>query len=177
MRRYNKQEILSSVSILDVAEKSSIDLEEISSGNFTHRCKCPSKEHKGGTERTGSLYIDGDNNNFYCFGCGASNNTIDFYMICNDVDFSEAILAMSKLVDPDKVKLQKPEVKATTFGILLGISKMFRDAIRSHPDKLVEIESVMRRTDEYLSDIGRYDTKKAKALSKKIRAVLNRRVK
>lgn len=177
MKRYNKQEILSAVSILEVAETSSVELEEVSSGNFTHRCKCPSKDHKGGTERTGSLYIDGDNNNFYCFGCGASNNTIDFYMLCNDADFSEAIVAMSSLVDPEKVTHQKPEVKTTTFGILMGISKMFREAINLNPDEIDEVEVVMKRTDEYLSGLGRYDVKKAKALSRKIRLVLNRRIK
>ena len=73
MKRFTKQDILSSVSILELAKHFSIPLEQVCSGNFTHKCRCPSPEHKSGSERTGSLYIDGENNNFYCFGCGASN--------------------------------------------------------------------------------------------------------
>lgn len=177
MKRYTKNQILSAVSIIDIAKDSSIELEAISSGNFTHRCKCPSKDHKSGSERTGSLYIDGDNNNFYCFGCGASNNAIDFYMIANDVSFSEAIIEMSSMVDPDKVTSEKPNIKATNFSVLLSISEYFRSAIKSNPEKMVQIEEVMIKTDQYLDEIDRYDIKKAKALARRVKSTLNRRLK
>jgi DNA primase len=175
MKRYSKEEILSSVSILDLAKKFSMSLEQVCSGNFTHRCKCPSSEHKSGLERTGSLYIAGENNNFYCFGCGASNNVIDFYILRTGCDFSTAILEMSEFVDPEKITGVPIVRKKNNFTILLNISEMFREAQRSNPDDIEWVEAVMQKTDEYIVKIDRYDIKKSKALSAKVFNMLKRR--
>jgi len=175
MKRYSKEEILGSVSILDLAKKFSMSLERVCSGNFTHRCKCPSSEHKSGLERTGSLYIAGEDNNFYCFGCGASNNVIDFYILRTGCDFSTAILEMSELVDPEKVSGISVARKKNNFSILLSISEMFREAQRSNPGDIEWVEAVMQKTDEYIIQIDRYDIKKSKALSAKIFNMLKRR--
>jgi DNA primase len=175
MKRYSKEEILNSVFILDLAKKFSMPLEQVCSGNFTHRCKCPSSEHKGGLERTGSLYIAGENNNFYCFGCGASNNVIDFYILRTGCDFSTAILEMSELVDPEKVSGVSAVRKKNNFTILLSISEMFREAQNSNPDDIEWIEDVMQKTDEYIIKIDRYDIKRSKALSAKVFNMLKRR--
>lgn len=175
MKRYSKEDILNSVNILELAKNFSIPVEDVCSGNFTHRCRCPSPEHKSGSERTGSLYIDGDNNNFYCFGCGASNNVIDFYILKTNCDFSTAISEMSELVDPTKVT-GKPSVrKKNNFVSLLVISEMFREAQKSNPTDLDWIERLMERADDYISEIDRYDTKKTKALEVKIYSLLRRR--
>ncbi len=175
MKRYSKEEILNSVSILDLAKKFSMSLERVCSGNFTHRCRCPSSEHKGGLERTGSLYIAGENNNFYCFGCGASNNVIDFYILRTGCDFSTAILEMSEFVDPEKVSGVSVARKKNNFTILLNISEMFREAQRSNPDDIEWIEAIMQKTDEYLIKIDRYDLKRSKALLFKVLNMLKRR--
>ena len=175
MKRYSKEEILSSVSILDLAKKFSMSLERVCSGNFTHRCKCPSPEHKNGSERTGSLYIAGEDNNFYCFGCGASNNVIDFYILRTGCDFSTAISEMSELVDPEKISGVSFTRKKNNFSILLNISEMFREAQRSNPDDIKWLEAVMQKTDEYIKEIDRYDVKKTKALSAKVFDMLKRR--
>jgi DNA primase len=175
MKRYSKEEILSSVSILDVAKNFSLSVERISSGNFTHRCRCPSPDHKGGQERTGSLYIAGDDNNFYCFGCGASNNVIDFYMLCAGCDFSTAISDMSELVDPAKVSAAPTLKKKSNFTILLSISELFRKAQVSHPEDLEWIEMVMKKVDEYILKIDRYDIRRTKALFNKVSSMLDRR--
>lgn len=175
MKRYSKEEILKSVSILDIAKSLNISLEPISSGNFTHRCRCPSPDHKGGSERTGSLYIDGDNNNFYCFGCGATNNVIDFYILGASVDFSTAITDLSEFVDPDKITGVTSVRKKNNFSVLFAVSSLFRKAQVEHPEDIEWIESVMKRTDEYIEKIDRYDIKRTKALLYKINKMLNRR--
>jgi len=175
MKRYSKEEILNSVSILDLAKKFSISLERVCSGNFTHRCKCPSSEHKSGLERTGSLYIAGEDNNFYCFGCGASNNVIDFYILRTGCDFSTALSEMSEFVDPEKISNVSTVRRKNNFTILLHISEMFRDAQKANPDDITWIEAVMQKTDEYIIKIDRYDIKRSKALSAKIFGMLKRR--
>ena len=175
MKKYSKQEILSAARILDIAKKLSIGLESISSGNFTHRGRCPSPEHKGGQERTGSLYVDGDNNNFYCFGCGASNNVIDFYMLKQGCDFSTALSEMSELVDPSKVSAKKHAAKKNNFKELMAISRVFRLIQERYPEDIEWIESFMKKTDLYLDQIDRYDVEKTKALYRKVSEIVKRR--
>ena len=175
MIRYSKEEINVTIRITELANKFSIALESVNSGNFTHRCKCPSKEHKSGSERTGSLYIDEQNNNFYCFGCGASNNVIDFYILCKDVDFSTAILELSENIDPTKVSKVPRKQKAVNFSQLLEISNIFRRAQTMHSEDIEWIEKLMKKTDQYLESIDRYNVPGAKKMLKKIKIVIHRR--
>ena len=175
MIKYSKEEIIKVVAISDIADNLSISLEQINSGNFTHRCRCPSKEHKNGSERTCSLYIDNNNNNFYCFGCGASNNVIDFYILCKDVDFSAAIQDLSEFVDPTKIGKIARQKKVTNFPILLELSVSFRQIQMAHPEDIKWIEEFMKKTDKHLEEIDRYDVRRAKALLKKVKALIHRR--
>ncbi len=175
MKRYSKEEINSSVNITDLATKFSIPLEQVNSGNFTHRAKCPSKEHKSGSERTGSLYIDEDNNNFYCFGCGASNNVIDFYILCKGVDFSTSLAELSEFVDPDKVKHVVSKKHATNFSQLLELSTLFRRTQKRYKDDIAWIEKLMKKTDQYLESIDRKNVQAAKQLLKKVKSTIHRR--
>lgn len=175
MIRYSKEELLHSVKILDLAEKFLISLEPVNSGNFTHRCKCPSSDHKSGSERTGSLYIDDDNNNYFCFGCQSSNNVVDFYMMCKDTDFSTAIMELSDIVDPAKVTRVKRGSAATNFPQQLDISVLFRTVQLKYPEDIPWIEGVMKKTDEFIIDIDRKDVRATKALLEKLRSTIHRR--
>lgn len=175
MRKYSKEEINASVRITDLANKFSIALEQVNSGNFTHRCRCPSKEHKSGSERTGSLYIDEDNNNFYCFGCGASNNVIDFYILCKGVDFSTSLVELSEFVDPDKVKKVVSKKHVSNFSQLLELSNLFRRIQIKYPNDIEWIEKLMKKTDNYLDGIDRRDVKASKSLLKKVKTTIHRR--
>lgn len=172
---FSKEQILMNVKISDVAESVGISLEDTNTGNFTHRCKCPSPDHKGGLERTGSLYIDDDRNNFYCFGCNASNNVIDFYILCTDKGFADSIRDLSSFVDKNNLKKSKGYAKSTIFSVLLEISHYFRGLMKAHPDDLGWIEMVMKKTDEYISEIDRYDTVSAKKLLLKVKQSTFRR--
>lgn len=172
---FSKEQIILNVKISDVAESVGISLEETNTGNFTHRCKCPSPDHKGGLERTGSLYIDNDRNNFYCFGCNASNNVIDFYILCTDKTFSESIRDLSAFVDKKNLKRSVDVAKSTIFSVLLNISHYYRALFQAHPYDKVWIESMMKKTDEYISGIDRYDVRAAERLFTKIKKVTLRR--
>ena len=175
MKTFSKKEILSAINILDIALDRGISVEEVSSGNFTHRCKCPGVNHKGGSERTGSLYIDSVRNNFYCFGCSASNNAIDFYMLCADLDFGTAIKELSQDIDPSKVTKVREEHVQNNFSSILAISNLFRAYQKAHPEDILWIESVMKKADIYLSRISRSDVAAADSLHRNIKRVLKRR--
>jgi len=172
---YSKELILLNVKISDIAEKVGVQLTEVNSGNFTHRCKCPGKDHKSGTERTGSLYIDDINNNFYCFGCSASNNAIDFYILCTGTDFLGSIKELSDYVDPTNLKKAVTEHKQNIFSVLLDISHYLRELQLSHPDDREWLEKMLKRTDGYISKIDRYDMRSAKKLERDIKRVSLRR--
>lgn len=172
----SKEDIVRQVKILDICDEFGIDVEPVSSGNFNWRCTCPSKKHKGGNERTPSLYIDSVNNNYYCYGCQSSYNCLDFYMICADVNFSEALTELRTRVTKGSGKnFTNTGADADNLPILLEISKLFRETIYNHPEDLKWINSLMKKTDEYLEDIEKREVQKTKALLRSLRNKIQER--
>tara|TARA_Y100000034_G_C6791367_1_gene354361 strand:- start:360 stop:896 length:537 start_codon:yes stop_codon:yes gene_type:complete len=169
MYNYTKEQVLRAVNICDVAEKFQITLINANIGNFTHKCKCPYKDHKHGSERTDSLFIDAKNNNFYCFGCGANYNVIDFYLLCGNVSFADAIANLRLMVDPEKVCYNKYVSKESNYKILLDISSVFRTYIHKYPEDIDFIIKIMKRTDSYLSKINSDEIEKSSRLLSKVK--------
>jgi len=175
VKRYSKSQLVRAVKILSLCEKESISVESIISGNFTHRCKCPFSSHKSGKERTQSLYIDSVNNNFYCFGCGASNNSIDFYMLLRGLDFSAAIGELSSTVNPGDIsqEISDLEIRKNNFSILLEISELFRPLYlneRTRGEKW--LDDLSRKTDAKIETLEVYDVDGAKKVLKQLRAFI-----
>lgn len=168
-----KKDIVRQVKIVDIAKEFGIELESAVYGNFDHRCRCPNKNHKGGAERTASLYIDSVNNNYYCYGCQSSNNCLDFYMICADVSFSEALSILRTRVT--EVGSGRDEVALDNFSVMLDISHLFRDTMLKHPKDLKWINSLMKQTDGFLDEISKSEVKKTKALLRKLEIMINER--
>lgn len=168
----NKNHIFSSVNIADIANEFNIRLEPAASGNFNYRCKCPSSDHKHGLERTSSCYIDSINNNFYCFGCSANYNVIDFYMLCSDSNFKDAFNILSKRVDVSKItKSDRFIAKKNNYKILIEISSVIREAM-CNIGNAKSIDSFMKKVDCYIEDIPSDDLKKSKALLKNVKIYL-----
>lgn len=179
IKRYSKSQLIKVIKILSLCEKESINLEAIVSGNFTHRCKCPFSSHKSGKERTQSLYIDSINNNFYCFGCGASNNSIDFYMLLKEIDFSTAITELSSLVNPSDLSddTSISEIKRNNFSILIEISSVFRSLYLDEKMRNEKwIDDLSRKTDLKLETLETYDVDGAKKVLKQIKSYVAKRM-
>jgi len=175
IKRYSKSQLIKAVKILRLCEEETIALEQIISGNFTHRCKCPFSTHKSGKERTQSLYIDSINNNFYCFGCGASNNSIDFYMLLKEIDFSTAISELSKTINPDEVSPEtgSNDIKRNNFSILLEISSVFRPLYKNEKYKNEKwLDDLSKKTDLKLELLEVYDTDGTQKILKQIKTYL-----
>ena len=103
------QAIRNQINILDICDEFSVRVECVNNGSFTHRCKCP--YHKGGNERTPSLYIDSTNNTFFCYGCNAGNSVINFYnLFFPDYDERDCVEDLRLRVDTTK-KYPKRKVK------------------------------------------------------------------
>jgi DNA primase len=171
-----KDDIIRGVSFLDILDLLKIKAEMVSSGNFTHRCCCPSPDHKGGRERTSSLYIDSINNNFYCYGCSSSHNQIDFYILATGCDFMEALRSLDPLIDHSKTdKSGSIVVKPSTFSSLMDISVFFRELQEGHSNDEEWIMNLMKRTDQHIETIGQNDVGKCKALLAEIKKACNKR--
>lgn len=177
--RYPKSYLVKAIKISDLCNEENIQLEAISSGNFTHRCKCPFSGHKSGKERTQSLYIDSINNNFYCFGCGASNNSIDFFMNLKSITFSDAIKELSLRIDPNdiNISIEKEDiiVKRSILPVLLEISSLFREVYkRTDLRDLKTLDELSRKTDIKIEDLDIYDIAGATKLLNKVKKYIEK---
>lgn len=159
------QHISQSIKITDLAEEFGISLEE-TSGKFDYRCRCPF--HSNGRENTPSLYISSEQNSFFCFGCSKGSNPIDFYILINQVTFTEALQELrQRLKDPQNL-VQAPK-KESNFGLLLSLSSFFRENLIQHPQQRGWILSMMKRTDMYIEQIPPEDIASTKKLISKIK--------
>jgi DNA primase len=173
MNFVSAESISKQISIMDIADEFGVELESISSGNFDHRCRCPSQDHKNGGEKTPSLYIDSVNNSFYCFGCHAGNTAVNFYMICSGLGFLDAMNLLKDRVDLSIVDVEKK--KENNFEILLAISFLFREAISNYPEDFTWIKSIMKKTDKFLLDLKIDDLDRSNKLKLKITEALRKR--
>jgi len=163
------------VMIVDLADEHGISLSRISSGNFTHRCKCPNKNHKMGGENTDSLYIDSVNNDFYCYGCSAGSSCIDFYMICNDLNFGEALSVMSDYVDFDGSSDGYTAKRFDDLAIKLSVSNTIREYCQKNKKDYSYFAKLSLKIDDMFDSINNDDYKKLSALDRKIKKFLEGR--
>lgn len=169
----SKELINKYVQITDVAEEFGIRLESISSGEFDFKCKCPAKDHKGGSERTSSLCISTKQNSFYCFGCNASGGAVNFYMICSDSDFQTAIEILTPSVPSEATFL--PQRKQSNIDILISISNMFRQSMLENKNDIKWISSLMEKVDKKIDNMKFDDIDSANRLKVSVENVLKQR--
>jgi len=174
----SRQDIIDGVQITDIAEKYGLDIFHMCAGNFDYKCRCPSPAHKSGSERTSSLFINSINNDFHCFGCSAGTNVIDFYMICEECSFAEALESLRAIIDPELITGEsRSKVVVNTLPEMLKISKFFNNLLRYYPDDKEWIFSLMEKTDSYLFDIDNGDNERVIALHAQVRAAAIKRFK
>jgi hypothetical protein len=175
LSKISKTAVTKEVFISDIADEFSIRVESISSGNFNYRCRCPNPDHKHGSERTSSCYIDSINNNFYCFGCGANNNVIDFYMLCSGSTFIDSLTELSKRVPAGSSEKYSDKVRGNNLGQMIRISILIRTAFLNNPKDFDFIDRVSKLASSYISKIGPEDKKSAIKLYEKIEWVFRDR--
>lgn len=172
-----KQDISGAIKIIDIAEEFALSLEPVSSGNFDYRCKCPSPDHKSGNERTGSLYIDNVNNNYYCFGCNSNRSVIDFYMLCTGMQFSDAMRELQNRAISAGAKqgVTSIDIRLNNTKILLQTSMMLRECMLQHHYDLRWINSVMMAVDKKYESLKSDDIDLAKKIHLSVKkAIANR---
>jgi DNA primase len=173
LKKVTKEDITEHIKIMDIAKEFSIGIEKVSSGNFDHRCTCPSANHKNGQERNKSCYIDSKNNNFYCFACSAGINCIDFYILCSGKPFVDAINILKPRVNSNLVSEESAEkIDANNFPILLETSNILRKAIQTNPEDLIFFNKLMKQMDEQLLNVSSDDTELPEKIHNKVKQIL-----
>lgn len=169
LKKINKE-----IKIVDVAREYGLSLTEGTFGAFSHRCKCPSKKHKSGSERTESLYIDEEANTFYCFGCSEGYLSINFYMACEDCDFHTALSHLRERVQ--YIPSEDGYIQKTSNSdILLEISDVMREYIQNNRGELNYYLNFSQQVDDKISKLDKYDILNAVKLLDSIRKHLKNR--
>jgi hypothetical protein len=87
-----------SITDSDIANAKEYPIENLYVGNLRHtgrslRGKCPIH-----SENTGSFHIYPSDNSFYCFGCAAHGDAIDFIMQTQQMGFIESVRYLKRLI-------------------------------------------------------------------------------
>lgn len=159
--------LLDKVDFLDILDECGVEYWAASSGEFTHKMRCPLPVHDFGGERTPSMFVNVDKNGFYCFGCNSGNNLVDFISQYKNLPFYHALkylyqranIGEGDLDDIEalpKRRKKDPEEMTSTHVFRAGI------LIRNHVNKLRDTDSYMKwcqwadreflRLDKYLDE-------------------------
>ncbi|ODS24861.1 DNA primase [Candidatus Endobugula sertula] len=100
-------------------------------------------------EKTASFTVSPDKQFFYCFGCGASGNSLGFVMDYERVSFPEAVESLAKSVgvnvpreqtkDPQKRAKEDAQEKARKilYQLMESANTYYQEQLRIHPKKAV----------------------------------------
>ena len=87
-------------------------------------------------EKTGSFFVNDDKGTFYCFGCGASGDIVEYLMRKRGIQFMQAVEILSEM---SGIKIpEKAEYHADTFqnqqNILQKVMEFFKDSLKLSGD-------------------------------------------
>lgn len=154
--------ILEQVSIIDVMEYYGIDI----SGD---KIVCPLPSH---SDNIASFVIYKETNSFFCFGCNASSNVIDFVMAMDNCSFVEAIDKLMPMRKKNAIKFNKKENFKEKY--LFNISCDLRDFLYGlrefsvYEDEIKRVESIFKKLDEKMEQVDSFDEKQFIEIQDKI---------
>lgn len=131
-----------SINIIDYLSNKIILDETNSSTAWTYKAKCPF--HKGGDERTASLYINQEQGRFYCQACGKSGGVVEYIAFiykrplvvvaehilkCISGDFTIEATAAKKAAERRKYQ-----------NYMIILSKLYNKFVKEHLDDIQAVE-------------------------------------
>jgi DNA primase len=123
------QRLLSHVDIIDIVD-GRVPLRKKSNNNY-FAC-CPFH-----TEKSASFSVSHTKQFYYCFGCGAHGNAIDFLMQFDRLSFPETIDALAKHagleVPREASPTSKPNADPQIYDVLTQIAKYYQNELRASP--------------------------------------------
>ena len=89
-------------------------------------------------EKTGSFFVNDDKGTFYCFGCGASGDVIEYLIRKNGIQFMQAVELLSELSGikiPEKLRYSDDCIRKQQ-SILLKILEFFKNSLMMSNDAM-----------------------------------------
>lgn len=122
--------LLAKIDIVDLIN-TYIPLRKKSGSNYFARCPF----HQ---EKSGSFSVSQPKQFYYCFGCGAHGNAIDFMMNHDHLNFPEAIESLARQVSMEVPKAAGQQVKkddsiAGLFDLMIEISQYYYEQMKLSP--------------------------------------------
>ncbi len=123
------QLLLSRIELVDLID-SRVPLRKKSANNY-FAC-CPFH-----TEKSASFSVSQNKQFYYCFGCGAHGNAIDFLMQYDRLEFPEAIEALARdagMEIPRETRtFERPAVSANLYELMEEAAKYYQQQLKQSP--------------------------------------------
>jgi DNA primase len=123
------QQLLARVDIVDFID-GRVPLRKKSSNNYFACCPFHA-------EKSASFSVSQNKQFYYCFGCGAHGNAIDFLMQYDKLSFPEAIESLAKLtgmvIPRETVASNKPNINPDLYELLTQVAKYYQTELRQSP--------------------------------------------
>jgi DNA primase len=148
-------QVLNRVDIVDLID-GRITLRKKTGANF-FAC-CPFHN-----EKNPSFSVSQIKQFYYCFGCGAHGNAIDFLMQYDRLSFPESIEMLAKQVGMEIPRqaasihnVEKSAAQKTLYDLLDQVSKFYQTQLRQHPDAQRAVDYLKNRgvSGEVAKDFG-----------------------
>lgn len=136
-------DLLDRVDIVDVVN-SRVKLKR--SGKNYSAC-CPFHE-----EKSPSFTVSPEKQFFYCFGCGASGNSLGFIMDYERLSFPEAVESLAHIAGLEvprevqsEAQTKREQEKKSIYTLLERADQFYRSQLRQHPSKHLAVDYLKKR--------------------------------
>lgn len=120
------QQLLARVDIVDFID-GRVPLRKKSSNNYFACCPFHA-------EKSASFSVSQNKQFYYCFGCGAHGNAIDFLMQYDKLSFPEAVESLAKLtgmiIPRETLASNKPNINPDLYELLTQVAKYYQTELR-----------------------------------------------
>ena len=121
--------LLAKVDVVDVVQ-AHVPLKKKTGSNFFARCPFH-------TEKSGSFSVSQTKQFYYCFGCGAHGNAIDFLMQHERLSFPEAIETLARQIGMEVPRQagsapKRDDSLANLFELMVKVSDYYYEQLRHH---------------------------------------------
>ena len=129
--------LLAKVDVVDVVQ-AHVPLKKKTGSNFFARCPFH-------TEKSGSFSVSQTKQFYYCFGCGAHGNAIDFLMQHERLSFPEAIETLARQIGMEVPRqagglAKKDEGLAGLFELMVQVSEYYYEQLRHHQPAILYLK-------------------------------------
>ncbi len=148
--------ITKNVKILDLIDKYKLKARKENETRYS--MVCPFHD-----EDTPSLKIYADTNSYFCYGCGAGSNSLDFIRRYEKIKFVDILERYANKIDLNSYEslsqklddtLQKKEVDIKDFAMICkyNLAISLREYLQEHTDKEELVDSCFYEMDQYFND-------------------------